>query len=752
MKTKKLRLLAIILITVIFCEAFSILPSFALDALEEITTEPIEESIQPIQDENIYNESGYISTDVTIVEGSDYIELPMEEITDNPSVGEGSAELQDYTVISSSIIPDGVYAIRNYANGNLWMGVQQNILVPGYHVQQYTFPSNPAEAYLPTGLFKITRVEGTRRYIIRWMMNNLITLDCPADASEASYILTKTIPADDSDVDINDTFYINYSTNGYTIQPYNSSYYVCARATTASGAAGAPESYLIQSTNAVQYSRVWEFQQYTGIDRTHFSISYTRSVTNGLEKGLSTVATVYSGTTVLNTNDCYAEIPTEYQSVASGSWNASTNKLTINALATGRLRVYFSFVGENAADITTVHYTSYMITPPINTGENCVVHNMGTRRYMDVEGPSTAEGANIQQWEISTAATQKRWIIEKTTSGYYTIKSAFSNKYVGVDSTSGTAVKQYGTVSDYTKWIILERSSGDYSFHCVALGETLALSSQSDSSQNGSDLRMLTYTNNTSYKDEWNVYLCQYTITVNHYYDQAYNIRFSDSNGTALSKLQSYTKESTDIFLRNFNILLINQYNSFTSCADQCRIAQDGSVNSTNILEMLVCTHSEEHSETGALLRSSTTGTRLSPVVVWTGHILEGNPRSVWYSTYRIAITPYHTTTAQNGIYNNRSDYYVEMNSLHTFTHEMSHQLGAPDHYCYNGYTTKQQYLSSGEPCVNSDCDICVKGESAIRNDCIMAVRSSNKLDLRDSNIHCDDCKNNISEYLSTYH
>ena len=74
---------------------------------------------------------------------------------------------------------------------------------------------------------------------------------------------------DDSDVPTSDMFYINYdsASGGYTIEPCaNPGYLVAARQTTASGSAGAPNSYLlaVPKSSSSSYSATWQPHVYTG--------------------------------------------------------------------------------------------------------------------------------------------------------------------------------------------------------------------------------------------------------------------------------------------------------------------------------------------------------------------------------------------------------------------------------------------------------------------------------------------------------
>ena len=102
--------------------------------------------------------------------------IPWEEEISTGVIGGGQIELQDYTVVTTAVVPDGVYALMNVGNNGLYMGVQQNLLEPGADVQQYAFGYSPADNFTRAGLFKIAQVGTTGRYTIRFMMNNLLTI------------------------------------------------------------------------------------------------------------------------------------------------------------------------------------------------------------------------------------------------------------------------------------------------------------------------------------------------------------------------------------------------------------------------------------------------------------------------------------------------------------------------------------------------------------------------------------------------
>lgn len=75
--------------------------------------------------------------------------------------------------------------------------------------------------------------------------------------------------------------------------------------------------------------------------------------------------------------------------------------------------------------------------------------------------------------------------------------------------------------------------------------------------------------------------------------------------------------------------------------------------------------------------------------------------------------------------------------------HELSHQLGAPDHYCYG--------IEPGETsCINDHCDICVNGETRERS-CMMTYRYDIE-DTKESTLYCSSCLADIGNHLSGHH
>ncbi len=157
-------------------------------------------------------------------------------------------------------------------------------------------------------------------------------------------------------------------------------------------------------------------------------------------------------------------------------------------------------------------YTPYVIvnyTKIIDDG-TYFIQNVGTGRYMDVEGPSTSEGAIIQQWNFHTG-NQAKWNIARQSDGYYTIQSVYSGKYVGVENNSSSnnaLIKQYTSgAGTGTRWGFSISSNGNYILTAKSAGTySRVLSVPLSSNSNGTDLIQYNYSDDSNYYDEWNFY------------------------------------------------------------------------------------------------------------------------------------------------------------------------------------------------------------------------------------------------------
>lgn len=224
-------------------------------------------------------------------------------------------------------------------------------------------------------------------------------------------------------------------------------------------------------------------------------------------------------------------------------------------------------------------------------------------------------------------------------------------------------------------------------------------------------------------------------FTVHNYIDQGYRIRFE-----GYANVQTYTLVVADKLERFFGLDVSRLYILHNSAADQCKINEYGSVTSDNLVAS--CAHSPTHLTNTALRDTMGNGTNINTKVLWTGHILVGNPSSDSISQRcSVIITPRYTTHEND--FSNKSDTDIRRESLFTFMHELSHQLGTSDHYCYG--------VDTGETvCINTNCDVCYKGKDKART-CIMSHRCNIET-TNEATLYCSDCLITINEHLSDHH
>ena len=373
------------------------------------------------------------------------------------------------------------------------------------------------------------------------------------------------------------------------------------------------------------------------------------------------------------------------------------------------------------------------------------LRNKQTQCYADIQGPTMAQGTEIHQWEFNGYGSQK-WTFEHVENGYYSIKSNYKSDdssaqyYMGVinSSTSLNAdiVLCTGTLTDGMKWRIERTPSGAYKL-IPNTGEAnnYVLATSTSEGTNGAKLIQGAYvSNNNSYRDEWDIQQPPYTYTVKHYYDQGFELRFYNINSDIEELINSYHEQVAERFMRIFGLQIMKEFEACTSQADECK--------STLTFATLVepCDHFFNHLTKTALRQSVENGTLAKTVSIWTGHILQGNPTSdSIYNLHSIVMTPREVTDPTNN-YANLSVQEIEKKYLAILMHEISHQLGAPDHYCY-------QDRGENNPCSNTDCDKCYRGYKETQQ-CLMANRGD-FFQTTDQDMYCAECKTKIDTYLA---
>ena len=414
------------------------------------------------------------------------------------------ADYEEFSYISINYtytLPSGVYAFENANLNDYWISVKDDDCLAGNLMQyeQSAIDPTDSDVFDRSRLFKVTQIGTLQRYTIRSMLNNNLSFNIVGDK-----IVTKEIPSVDAEVPIADTFYIQWNGDGFTIEPYNSSYILSI--TSFSSADLSYESDTSDSPEAR-----WLFREYTGQDKRGFMLFRPSSWrSTGIVVGTTDTATLIGWSTYEKANTLSMEIDSEFEDLATLLWDSSNNQLTLTALSPGRIK----FRGQIKHEDGTLMYTGnyeYMIVPQEGT---YYIQNVSTDKYVDIEGPSKNSGAIIQQWQYHSGK-QEKWNIEHVSdsNGYVRLRSVYSNLYIGVDSTNTASIKQYSTQSDYTLWKIDRTATGNLVFKCKATESSgLVLSVPFTANSNGTDLTQVSYVDDENTRDEW--WLTAYKTTL----------------------------------------------------------------------------------------------------------------------------------------------------------------------------------------------------------------------------------------------
>ena len=509
----KFKFLAAILATLMLV-SFIPLAAFAeeieteAENTETDTAEPIEESssesVEATSEGEISSDTENEETETMVFE---FIEE--EAPTIKPRIVDPGMEdfdptdpVPDYIKIVSATVPDGVYSLQNIGNTGLWMDIEQSKTDAGYHVQQYAYSDNPAGTLFDrAGLFKISR-KSNGLYVIRLMLNNRLSFGFVGNE-----VITKEIEVVDANVPDTDCFTITYISGSYIIKPYNSSYAISAKNTTASGLSGAPDSYLAKRTAADAGDRAkWQLFKYNRTDRSGSTIYFPSSWKNkGIPVGATGTMHNVTWSTYIGANTPKMRVASGYEDLMSYAWNETNLKTSFTALSVGNVKIQSQiFVGNTDTVKYTGTFSYFQVIPQEGT---YLIRNEKTEKYIDVKGPNTNEGTLIHQWTYGESSS-RRWIVEHVSGGegFVRIKSAYSNKYLAVDSTTNTTIKQTSTLSNYSLWKFERTSAGNLMLVCKALPTTTVLALPSNSDYNGTNLTTVTYTNDETLNDEWQIF------------------------------------------------------------------------------------------------------------------------------------------------------------------------------------------------------------------------------------------------------
>ena len=472
----------------------------------------------------------------------------------NSSVIVYSSEASSYnpylTVNYSYQLQEGVYALKNSAVQK-WLSVKNDSPWEDGGLETVAATTSPTASFDRSCLFKISRQESTGRYIVRSMINNNLTLSV-----SGTTVTTKIIPSDDENVALGDTFFMDW--NGYGHSLRNSNYELLSSASNGTD--------VTSRTDIVQLS-CWEVTKYSGDHRAGSSmIAPSYWADDGINIGESGEATLYGWSTYIDANTIEAEIDPDYTHRASLVWNDDDDTLLLTAKKPGAIRINRKIKYSDGTIASSSGMYFFRILPLAGT---YFIQNAGTERFIDVEGPSKNDGAIIQQWNYH-AGNQSKFVIEHIDGarGYVRLKSVYSNKYVGVDTSNTGVIRQYATPGDHTLWAIDANTKNNLTFTCKATESSgVKLAVPLNSNSNGTDLTQLIDTDDTTLRDEW--YLNKKVISCVNYYDLTFA-----GNTTYINNIAAAVSFANTMYSRQFYVGIYKDGNAMQyldAIADDCQ-------------------------------------------------------------------------------------------------------------------------------------------------------------------------------------
>lgn len=403
-------------------------------------------------------------------------------------------------------IPDGVYALQNMGNQGRWMDIQYDSVNAGAYVQQYGFGTSPSTSFSRSGLYKISRVPNTQRYIVRLMLNNRLTIGI-----SGTKVVTKEIPVADSEVVTADTFYIISDSQGFVLQPVGQTQVITANDTMASGSSGAPDSYLTTTSWGERTDEArWTLEKYTGV-HSYGYILY-RPVTLYAGDIISLSAVVWS--TKIDYNTPCISVASGYHDYAVGSWNDGTFKGSYSLKTNGDFQIAIR-IYNGSRQLSDIFYRMLTIELVVDEG-TYFIKNKQHGVYMQIDDNDApnydSSGGIMELWDFDGGDYQK-WRLNHIGNGYYTISSAKSHLSLAVQSSylntgDKPIVQEPLTAQERHQWKITKSSSGAYIIRPKS-GESyetdwcMCAGGQFLDVTDGLNVEQRAYVNNNSYKDEW---------------------------------------------------------------------------------------------------------------------------------------------------------------------------------------------------------------------------------------------------------
>ena len=415
----------------------------------------------------------------------------------------------NYLPIDSDIVPDGVYAIRNWAQENDYIDLPNGSAEAGTLLQQRTCYTSPAIDFARRSLFKITRYFDTEYYIIRPMTNNYLSIEnIWGTGTDMNHVRTRDISPWDETVSTEEMFTITHSDDyGYIIRPYTTT---MALGSNATPAAGSNVKYITMQhvTNSTRNAVTWTLEKYDDVEQAGVDMIEPVTLTVG-----NTVdfAATHPWSTEPDAEYVILNVDSADSAVATGNWNYGNNscQVSLHDEGTFRLSVHFTNINE---DTRISYYTgSYTAVLLIQEG-TYFFQNKRLGTYMTVYDPSTpnqsANGAALLVDSFEGEPYQK-FILEHIEDGYYKIKTS-CGKVVSLHQDYTNAQRYLWQAfylgESYQQWKFEKTARGSYIIRLKS-AESYAtdwcMGASDTPGSVGLNVLQQAYTDDTDYKDEW---------------------------------------------------------------------------------------------------------------------------------------------------------------------------------------------------------------------------------------------------------
>ena len=388
--------------------------------------------------------------------------------------------------------------------------------------------------------------------------------------------------------------------------------------------------------------------------------------------------------------------------------------------------------------------------------------NAGSLGYMDIDGPGTQEW--VHQWSKHTGL-QEKWRIDQDSNGYYTMRSEYgAKKYVGISSTSTAEdnIKLYSSISDSTRWKIYKNASNALIvIPKSATGKVLCAPDDAV----GTKLRLgAIHDLSTPNRSNW--MLNKYSLSINTFYDNAFNVRY----GNGASLVSSFSDEISRILRGTVGLeVTMNAPTMILSTPDHCKLQRGFDITSTTINTQSYAICPSNPSEQGSCpyyalnkvghsdCENCTSwdqtyrdfirefpGSETVASILFTGSRLYDDKGKLCNRSYKW----YNHGIILQEIQTNASVYADDQ--LPCLLHEISHEIGAPDHYHEMITNDQGQRVCRG----GSMCFVCNPATGRPQW-CTMGDDGGwrDDLDTCDMDeVYCEGCRNQIIEHLIGHH